>query len=145
MKPQNDLTPPVDQTRLLLSGLQMESFDNEMIHLYIKLLLNPSLSDKFQIVELRRRKQYAQLQLNQNISFDEIKNRLKMIPKFNLIIHRTRNKNLIKNQLSIHQKLINLFVLFVQPPIFLKAKLTILRILHSVLIVIDISSFLQRY
>ena len=37
MKPtQNDLTPPVDQTRLLLSGLQMESFDNEMIHLYIK-------------------------------------------------------------------------------------------------------------
>ena len=57
MKPQNDLTPPVDQTRLLLSGLQMESFNNEMIHLYIKLLLNPSLSDKFQIVELRRRKQ----------------------------------------------------------------------------------------
>ena len=51
MKPtQNDLTPPVDQTRLLLSGLQMESFDNEMIHLYIKLLLNPSLSDKFQIL-----------------------------------------------------------------------------------------------
>ena len=92
MKPQNDLTPPVDQTRLLLSGLQMESFDNEMIHLYIKLLLNPSLSDKFQIVELRRRKQYAQLQLNQNISFDEIKNRLKMIPKFNLIVIQVKTR-----------------------------------------------------
>lgn len=72
-------TPQIDSTRLLIKS---PFNSDEFIRLYIQLLLNPNLNEKFKIFELKRRNEYAQVKLNQPIrsSLDDLVKRAKLIP-----------------------------------------------------------------
>ncbi len=72
----------VDSSRLLISGLS-ETYSDEMIKLYITLLLNPNLDNKFQIIEFRRRDQYSLLGFNQSIQILDAQRRQVKMNNFN--------------------------------------------------------------
>lgn len=81
--------PPNDPTRLLIDGV-LETCSDEMIQLYVLLIVNGTLDDSLKIEETRRNRNRVMVKFNKNFNFDEIISRQKKIPELcgNLITFR---------------------------------------------------------
>lgn len=81
--------PPTDPTRLLIDGV-LETCSDEMIQLYVLLIVNGTLDDSLKIEETRRNRNRVMVKFNKNFNFDEIISRQKKIPELcgNLITFR---------------------------------------------------------
>ena len=90
----NQLEPevPFDPHLFLLEGV-LETCPNEMIHLYLTLILNPELAEDFQVEEMRRNRQRVMIKLNKAIDYDAVSTRQKKVPEIcgaQVTIHRVR-------------------------------------------------------
>jgi hypothetical protein len=74
--------PVIDPFFLLVDGFS-ETTTNEMIRLYLILLVNPNLDDSFKIEFLRRNRKLVLVKFNRKISFEELVTRSNKIPDFN--------------------------------------------------------------
>jgi len=93
-----EVEAPIDAFRMLLDGV-LETCSDEMIKLYVVLILNPTLDDSFKIEEMRRNRRRVQLRLNKKLQFDEIVNRQKKVPDLcgsSVLFSQTRLPNTIR-------------------------------------------------
>jgi len=93
-----EVEAPIDAFRMLLDGVP-ETCSDEMIKLYVVLILNPTLDDSFKIEEMRRNRRRVQLRLNKKLQFDEIVNRQKKVPDLcgsSVLFSQTRLPNTIR-------------------------------------------------
>lgn len=93
-----DLEPPFDLTRLLIEGIS-ETCTDEMIQLYVLLVLNFNLDDTFKIEEIRRNKKRVMIKFNRQLAFDEIATRQKKVPELCgklITFHKVRVPNTIR-------------------------------------------------
>ena len=79
LDPLSDAEPPVDPYRLLIDGI-VDTCTDEMIRLYVLLLINPTLDDSFRVENMRRNRKRVLLKFNKKILFDEIAERQKKVP-----------------------------------------------------------------
>ena len=71
---------PVEQTHLLIEGI-METCSDEMIRLYILLIVNSSLDEAFKVEEIRRNRRRVLVKFNKAYDFEESVARQKKIPQ----------------------------------------------------------------
>lgn len=86
------LVPPIDQSRLLIDGV-VETCTNEMICLYITLIMNANLDDSFKIEEMRRNRRKIMCRFNRIFNFDEVLTRQRKVPELagaTVSFHRVR-------------------------------------------------------
>jgi hypothetical protein len=93
-----EIEAPYDEKRLLIDGLS-ESCTDEMIQLYVILILNANLDDAFKIEELRRNRKRVLLKFNKQYDFESIEDRQRKLPELcgNLLtFHKVKVPNTIR-------------------------------------------------
>lgn len=68
---ESNFEAPFDTTRVLIEGV-VENCTDEMINLYICLLLNANLDESFKVEEFRRNRQRVLLKFNRKFNFDDV-------------------------------------------------------------------------
>lgn len=82
-----EIEVPIDTTRLIVDGV-LESCTDELLQLYISLLVNSDLDETFKIEEFRRNRRRVMLKFNRSFKFDNAVNKQKKLPELtgNLIL-----------------------------------------------------------
>jgi hypothetical protein len=83
---------PFDTNRVLIEGI-VENCTDEMIQLYLTLILNASLDDSFSVEEMRRNRQRVMIRLNRPVQFEEALERQGKVPRIcggQVTMHRVR-------------------------------------------------------
>jgi hypothetical protein len=92
------IEPPIDPYHLLIEG-SLETCTDEMIHLYLILILNPTLDDSFKLESMRRNRRRCLVKLNRKIQFDEISIRQNKVPELagsSILISQFKTPNTIR-------------------------------------------------
>lgn len=76
----DQLDVKIDKTRLLIENVS-ESCSDEMIQLYILLIFNSSLDDKFKIEEIRRNRNRVMIKFNQEFDYESVNVKHKKLPQ----------------------------------------------------------------
>jgi hypothetical protein len=75
-----EVEPPFDQHRLLIEGLA-ENCTDEMVQLYLMLVLNADLDDAFKIEEFVRNRSRVMIKMNRILQYEQIVTRQKKVPE----------------------------------------------------------------
>ena len=92
------IDPVIDPLYLLLEGVS-ESCSDEMVRLYLTLIVNPGLEDAIKIESLRRNRFRVLVKLSQKVSFEDITQRQNKLPNLAgkaVIISQVRTPNMIR-------------------------------------------------
>jgi hypothetical protein len=114
MNDKSDLEVPIDSNRLLLENVP-ESCSNEMIQLYLTLLLNYNLDDQIKVEEIRRNRHRVMIKLNRSINYEEISERQKKLPQLcssQITVHRVRVPDTLRLSdlaLNCSKEILNLY------------------------------------